>query len=115
MNIFNASFKTLALLIFVVVTSASSMAEDPRHKGGQPPKPDFSPLFEQLQLNDEQRQALSTLMSKHHQERRAARKQSGKGLRKQHYAELGNLLSDEQVVIFEEFMQQHKPPRRKKD
>ena len=115
MKLFNASFRTLALLIFVLAASASSMAEDHRGKGGKPPKPDFSPLFEQLELNDEKRQALSALMSKHHQERRAAHQQSDNGLREQHQAELGDLLSDEQVVIFKAFMQQHKPPRHKKD
>ncbi|GEM_PF-1737549 len=115
MKILNTSFRTMALLIIVVASSASSLAEDHHHKGDKPPKPDFSSLFEQLQLNDEKRQALSALMSKHHQERRAAHKQSEKNFRDQHQTELGNLLSDEQLAIFGEFMQQHKPPRRKKN
>jgi len=115
MKIFNTSFRTLALLMVVLVTSASSLAADHRSKGDKPPKPDFSSLFEQLQLDDEKRQALSALMSKHHQERRAAHKQSGMNLREQHQIELGSLLNQEQLAIFEDFVQQHKPPRRKKD
>jgi len=115
MKILSTSFRTLALLIIVLVTSASSLADDHRHKGDKPPKPDFSALFEQLQLDDEKRQALSALMSKHHQQRRATHKQSENNLREQHQTELGDLLSDEQFAIFEEFMQQHKPPRRRKN
>jgi len=115
MKTFNTLFRTLALLIVVLVTSASSLAADHHSKGEKPPKPDFSPLFEQLQLDDNKHQALSALMSKHHQERRAAHKQSGMNLREKHQTELGSLLNQEQLAIFEDFMQQHKPPRRKKN
>ena len=90
--------------------TAAALAEG-QGSEGKHQKPDFSALFEQLQLTDEKRSALQSLMKKHHD----ARREGARGLREQHLTELGSVLSEEQLEVFERYMESHRPPRRPRD
>jgi hypothetical protein len=98
--------KQFCLILALGLSAGSALAEDPK---GKPPKPDLSELFTQLQLTDEQQSDFQQLLDKHHQQRRGA----GKNLRQQHRSEMAEVLSEEQMGIFETFMKSHRPPKRR--
>ncbi len=110
MKTLSTFLRQLTLAVLMSSLTGLALAEGQRGEG-KPPKPDFTALFEQLQLSDEKRSALQALMKKHHE----ARREGAKGLREQHRTELGAVLTDEQVEIFESYMKSNRPPRRHSD
>lgn len=100
--------RQLTLALMIAGTVSTAFAEEGRGPGKHE-KPDFTALFEELQLSDDQRTELSAVMEKHHNERR----QGSSDLREQHKSELAGVLTEEQLEIFQSYMESHRPPRPK--
>ncbi|MFT5504569.1 MAG: hypothetical protein ACI845_003820 [Gammaproteobacteria bacterium] len=98
----------LIIALFVFATSAYAT----QHKA--PPMPDLSPVFEQMSLDSDQAEKLTTLVKAHHQQMRAQHNEKSelreamRSIREAHRDELLSVLSYEQLYQFEQYMRQFK-------
>ncbi len=100
----------LLLVASIDFAVAESMEEGKKHK-----KLDFSPIIEQMQLSDEQKEQFTATLEKHRAERKE-RKQANKQMRDETHtkrkAEMAEVLTPEQLEMFHAFMKENRPKKR---
>ncbi|MCP3673804.1 MAG: hypothetical protein GY829_04955 [Gammaproteobacteria bacterium] len=101
-------------LVFTLLLSAFAVnAESPN----KPPRLDFEELVSQLNIDQNQAAELREIMEKHRINREQNREQNRESRRQMHEAnkeEIAAILTAEQMEIFDEYMKEHRPKKKRR-
>jgi L-fucose mutarotase/ribose pyranase (RbsD/FucU family) len=100
-------FGGLLLIASIDFAAAETMEEGKKHK-----KLDFAPIIEQMQLSDEQSRQFTATLKKHRAERKEMKKQMREEIHNKNKAAMAEVLTPEQLEMFNVFMEENHPKRR---
>ena len=102
-------FAGLLLVASIDFALAETKQEGKNHK-----KLDFTPIIEQMQLSNEQSKQFTATLERHHTERRERKevnKQMHDEVHTKRKAEMAEVLTPEQLEMFNAFMEENRPKR----